>query len=78
VFVHIDRDAVFDPHVVYQQTNLRMTEVLYSIEAASTVLDRLYIELYGETFMAPLQQSLGTLTADFRRDYAIALHRKRK
>lgn len=70
VFVHIDKDAVFEPQKVYQEANLRMSEIVHAIEAASTVLNALYIEQNGESFMAPLQQTLRTLSEDFRRDLA--------
>lgn len=71
VFVHIDKEAVFDPHRVYSDANISIApdndEVALAVEAVWHVLNRLYFEIHGEHFRR-WGTTLEGLTQDFDRD----------
>jgi hypothetical protein len=70
VFVHIDKDAVFEPQKIYQDAGIRPSEIKEAIEAAWTVLNELYLEQRSTPFTHPPQSSLDSLTQDFGRDFS--------
>jgi hypothetical protein len=70
VFVHIDKDAVFEPQKVYQDAGIKPSEIKEAIEAAWKVLNELYSEQSGKPFRHSPQSSLDSLTQDFQRDFA--------
>jgi hypothetical protein len=70
VFVHIDKDAVFDSQKIYQDAGIRPSEIKEAIEAAWAILNELYLEHSGKPFMHPPQSTLDSLAQDFERDFA--------
>jgi hypothetical protein len=70
VFVHIDKDAVFDPQKAYQDAAISMSEIHDVIETLWTVIDRLYLEQYGRPFTNRPESSLDSIVQDFKRDFA--------
>jgi hypothetical protein len=70
VFVHIDKDAVFEPQKHYEDANIQDTDIAHAIDEVWAVLSRLRSN-YGETLGNMDKQSLQSLCQDFQRD----LHR---
>ena len=70
VFVHIDKDAVFDPSQAYRDAAIRTWEIEETIETLWMVLDRLYLEQNGMPFASLAESTLDTLIEAFMRDFA--------
>jgi len=68
VFVHIDRDAVFDPQRVYSDAGILGAEIREAIDALWLVSRRLYKEQTGRDFSGTSDR-LDDLAKDFRRDF---------
>jgi hypothetical protein len=49
-FVHIDKDAVFDPDAIYKAAGLTPNEMIRAMEMLWTVLNRLYKERFASSF----------------------------
>jgi hypothetical protein len=67
VFVHIDKNAVFDPDAIYRQVNIAVQEIVDAVEEVWKVLNRLYSTQHGKSY--PLSQAtLEDLRQSFKHD----------
>jgi hypothetical protein len=69
VFVHIDKAAVFDPRAIYEEADIKGSEIVETVENVWRVLNRLYKEYEGKTFWPATQVAFKSLCLDFRRDF---------
>jgi hypothetical protein len=67
VFVHIDKNAVFDPDAIYRQVNIEGHEIVEAVEELWKVLNRLYSRQHGKAFHLS-QATLDDLRQGFRHD----------
>lgn len=67
-FVHIDKDAVFDPQAIYQAAGLTGDEIVRALEMVWRALNRVYSQRSGKTH--PMgDESLAGFREMFRRDW---------
>ncbi len=69
VFVHIDKDAVFDPEARYREVDIKWSEIFDGLESLWRALNRLYEEHEGAKFEPVTQVTFSSLCQDFKRDY---------
>lgn len=51
-FVHIDKNAVFDPAAIYQAAGITGRQIRASVEALWSVLNALHLAISGEAFVS--------------------------
>ena len=68
VFVHIDKDGVFDPRQAYKDAGIRGIDIRAAIDDLWLTLTRLYREQFGREFSGT-PTKLDDLSKDFRRDF---------
>ncbi len=75
VFVHIDKNAVFDPDAIYRQVNIAGHEIVDAVEEVWKVLNRLYSMQHGRAFHLS-QATLDDLRQGFRHDLSQILKKR--
>jgi hypothetical protein len=63
VFVHIDKDGVFNPALYYSDANITYPEIHDVIECLWTALNQLYTEQFGKPYL-PVQSDFDVLKRD--------------
>jgi hypothetical protein len=69
VFVHIEKDEMFDPERAYKDAAIKVSEIEETIETLWAVINRLYLEQSGKPFTNRPQSTLDSLIQDFTRDF---------
>jgi hypothetical protein len=73
-FVHIDKDAVFEPDAIYRTAGVTSNEIITAMEMLWPVLNRLYQERFHAVFQMG-NNSLDGFRERFQRDRASLLTR---
>jgi hypothetical protein len=68
VFVHIDRDGVFNPESIYRAANIRVPEIRENVDTLWEILARLQRETFENASHSILDRTIDQLQEVYRRD----------
>ena len=70
-FVHIDKDAVFDPEAIYREVAITGSEIIWSIEGVWKTLNRLYSQVFAGKHFASSDLSRVDLEKQCRESFRV-------